>query len=305
MDGPICSGIVRSEAARVLSEAGIGQPFLEADRIVCHLLREDRASLHAHPERVISGSDAELVMNLAARRAAGEPLAYIIGFSPFMDREFATENTLIPRPETEILTSLADEYIKKLPGSGVLADWCTGNGCAAITLAADNPGWTVFAVDLDEKALRTALANCRRHNVSGRVVFIECESPAASVHAIEAGSLDLVVSNPPYIPTSVIDTLEKQVRDYEPRAALDGGADGLDVCRLLLRELPCLMKDGAALFMETGGVEQVTALAGLSGRPEYGLNFVRSFRDHREIDRFMLWIKQRKDNKIMRADDRC
>jgi release factor glutamine methyltransferase len=108
------------------------------------------------------------------------------------------------------------------------------------------------------------------------------------------------VSNPPYIPTSVIDTLEKQVRDYEPRAALDGGTDGMEVCRLLLEGLPCLMRDGAALFMETGGAAQVTALAGLSGRR--GLNFVRSFRDHRGIDRFMLWIKRAKDNKIYGAD---
>ncbi|MDR3355470.1 MAG: peptide chain release factor N(5)-glutamine methyltransferase [Synergistaceae bacterium] len=291
MDGLIRAGNIRRDAAGVLSKAGISQPSLEADRIICHLLRWDRASLHAHPERLIGRRDAGLVMDLAARRASGEPLAYIIGFSLFMGRKFSVGNTLIPRPETEILTSIADECIKKSPRPGVLADWCTGSGCIAITLAADNPDWTVYAVDSSRDALRTASVNCLSHNVSERVVFVECESPDASAQIIGDGALDFVVSNPPYIPTSVIDTLEKQVRDYEPRAALDGGADGLDVCRLLLRELPRLMKDGAALLMETGGAGQVTALAGLSRGSERGLKFVRSFKDHRGIDRFMLWIK--------------
>ncbi|MDR1482235.1 MAG: peptide chain release factor N(5)-glutamine methyltransferase [Synergistaceae bacterium] len=295
MDGFIRSGLIRSETAKMLSDAGIYQPFIEADRIICHLLREDRASLHAHPERLISPREAEFVMNLAARRARGEPLAYIIGFSLFLDREFMVESTLIPRPETEILTSLADEYIKKTSGSGILADWCTGSGCIAVTLAARNPRWSVYAADSNQAALLTASANCRFHSVRERVTLIECESPAEALQIVGEASLDLVVSNPPYIPTAVIDTLERQVRDYEPRVALDGGIDGLDVCRLMLVELPRLMKDGAAFFIETGGAGQVSELANLSGQAGRGLDFIRSFEDHRGIDRFMLWIKSKKE----------
>jgi release factor glutamine methyltransferase len=195
----------------------------------------------------------------------------------------------------------ADRYMKKIRGPGMFADWCTGSGCIAITLASENPLWTAAAVDSSREALAVALRNARRHDVQDRITFIECADPSEAAKIIRPGSLDLVVSNPPYIPTHEIESLEKQVREYEPYAALDGGHDGLSVIRLLLLGLPRYMKDGAPLIMETGGEDQARILAEAEAGSYAGLKFLRNFKDHRGIARFMLWIKSGERNKIRDA----
>jgi len=196
---------------------------------------------------------------------------------------------LIPRPETEILTGLADEFLKRRPGI-LFADWCTGSGCIAVTLLADNPGCTAYAVDSSADALEVAGRNAGKHSVSDRITFALCSDPAAT-DFIALESLDLIVANPPYIPKETMETLEAQVRDHEPREALDGGSGGLDVFRALLSGLPRLMKDGAPLLMETGGGLQIDELKTLAKKITKELSFENVFEDHREIARFMLWRK--------------
>ncbi|MDR1885678.1 MAG: peptide chain release factor N(5)-glutamine methyltransferase, partial [Synergistaceae bacterium] len=176
---------LRAEASEILSSAGVHLPALEADRIVCHALQIGRASLHAHPERAASPGEASLIRELSHRRARGEPLAYIMRSSIFLDREFEVDrSTLIPRPETEILTMNADRYMKKTRGPGTFADWCTGSGCIAITLASENPLWTAAAVDSSGEALAVALRNARRHDVQDRITFIECADPSEAAKII-------------------------------------------------------------------------------------------------------------------------
>jgi release factor glutamine methyltransferase len=270
--------------------AGISMPGLEADRLICGALGVSRASLHARPERELRGEDAGRALRFGRRRASGEPLAYILNDAVFRGRGFFVDNrVLIPRPETETMTLLADDCLKRI-GNGVFADWCTGSGCIAITLLADNPGFEAYAADSSPGALLVARRNARKHGVDDRVEFIECADPAET-SAIAPESLDMIIANPPYIPEAAISTLETQVRDHEPHAALDGGPDGLRVIALLLSRLPFFMKRGALLFMETGGGEQTDEVSAIGRGVADDLDLDGIFKDHRGIARFMLWRK--------------
>jgi release factor glutamine methyltransferase len=280
---------LRALLRRVLSDGGAQPQNLEADRIICGVLGVSRAWLLSRPREELPDEKRGLALELACRRANGEPLAYLLGDAIFCGRKFFVDrSTLIPRPETEMLTGLADVFLKKI-GMGAFADWCAGSGCVAVTLCADNPGFTAFAVDSSPAALEAACRNAEFHGVEDRMTFIECGDPSAA--SIKPESLDMAIANPPYIPSGAIETLEPQVRDYEPREALDGGADGLCVYRLLLRGLPRFLKPGAALFFETGGFEQPGEIAEIAAREAPSLSLEKISRDHVEIERFMLWRK--------------
>ncbi|MDR1966706.1 MAG: peptide chain release factor N(5)-glutamine methyltransferase [Synergistaceae bacterium] len=274
----------------LFSEAGIPLPHLEADRIICGTVQASRAFLHAHPERRISARDFSLIMERGARRASGAPMAYVLGDSYFCGRKFLVdESVLIPRTETEILTERAGEFLKS--GARVFADWCSGSGAIAITLLAECDAAEAYAVDASARSLIVAERNAKLHGVAPRLKFIECCDPLGAAGEMPLESLDMAVANPPYIPTSAIASLEPQVRDHEPLIALDGGRDGLDVCRLLLSGVPRYMKPGAPLFLETGGGPQTPEVARLAEELAPELELKEIFEDHRGIYRFMQWRK--------------
>ncbi|MDR3165195.1 MAG: peptide chain release factor N(5)-glutamine methyltransferase [Synergistaceae bacterium] len=280
---------LRALLRQVMSDGRVQSPNLEADRIICGVLEVSRAWLLSRPRAELSDEKRGLALELARRRAGGEPLAYVLGDAVFRGRKFLVDRrTLIPRPETEMLTELADGFLKKT-SRGAFADWCAGSGCIAVTLCADNPDFAAFAVDSSHAALASARSNAELHGVADRITFIECEDPVAA--SIKPESLDMAIANPPYIPSSAIGMLESQVRDYEPREALDGGGDGLCVYRLLLRGLPRFLKPGAPLFFETGGGGQVGEVAEIAAREAPSLRLEKVLKDHREITRFMLWRK--------------
>jgi release factor glutamine methyltransferase len=185
------------------------------------------------------------------------------------------------------MTEIARGLMERTPPGGekCFADWCTGSGCIAITLVLENPGWHCWASDKSAEAIEIARRNAAIHGVEDRINFILTDSPSDARQIIPPRSLDFIVSNPPYIPTGDIPYLEDQVALYEPRAALDGGADGLDIYRMLLSELPVFMKPGAELLLETGGAKQADDVARLG---EGSFELARKFEDHREISRFVL-----------------
>ena len=280
---------LRAFLRRVLSDGGAQSPSLEADRIICGVLGVSRAWLLSRPHEELPGEKRSLALELACRRAEGEPLAYLLGDAVFCGRKFFVDNrTLIPRPETEILTGFADGLLKKT-GRGAFADWCTGSGCIAVTLCADNPGFVAFAADSSLGALEVARGNAKLHGVADRITFIECGDAVSA--PIKPLSLDMAIANPPYIPSGAIAALESQVRDFEPREALDGGPDGFCVYGMLLRGLPRFLKPGAALFFETGGGEQPGEIARIAAYEAPSLALEKVFKDQREIARFMLWRK--------------
>lgn len=176
-----------------------------------------------------------------------EPLAYILGEWYFYSEKYkVSPDCLIPRPETE---HLVDSVIKLAPKDAYIADLCTGSGCIAISTLCHRPDIKALCVDISGKALEIAKYNAKANNVSNRMEFIN--NDVLSGEVLNDKLFDIIVSNPPYIVSSVIDTLQPEVH-FEPRLALDGGADGLDFYRVLFTEYKKNVKDGGYIICEIG-----------------------------------------------------
>ena len=242
MESTSASGKLNSAIER-LREAGVETPQLDAQLLMAKALGCSRIELIAHPERLLNDARREAFQAMLDKRTARYPLAYILGSKEFYGIEInVTPAVLIPRPETEILV---EECLKRVGDSAKIADVGTGSGAIAVALAVSLPNARVWATDASEQALEVARANVEKHAVSDRVSMIRGDllEPIVGrgrpllgrdmMSRPNSGGWDAIVSNPPYIPTGDIDTLQPEVR-YEPREALDGGPDGLDAYRKLL-----------------------------------------------------------------------
>jgi release factor glutamine methyltransferase len=222
----------------------------EAELLFSELLRCDRASLYLNKGLFIPPEKSRQISCALGRRIRGEPLQYILGNTEFMGLEFKIgKGVLIPRPETEHLVEAAMKYLritKKLSNPGIL-DLGTGSGCIAVSLLKLLPSSKVDASDISVEALRVARKNAALQGV--RVNFIE--SDLFSSKKIKLRHYDLIISNPPYIPTAQIKKLQIEL-SYEPKVALDGGSDGLDFYRKIIFEAPRYLKKRGLLIMEMG-----------------------------------------------------
>jgi release factor glutamine methyltransferase len=219
---------------------------LDAQLLLAEVLGVSRAYVLAHGEQILTEAQVERFEEFVRRREAGEPIAYILRRKPFYDREFiVSPAVLIPRPETELLLEWALEIADR-DGARTVVDVGTGSGALAVTFAALRPQIKVYAVDVSEAALRVAQENARLHDVQIEFVHGSLLQPL-----IERGvKVDLVMANLPYISRDEVPTLE--VSRYEPTLALDGGTDGLDLIRELLRQAPQACSSGATLLLEIG-----------------------------------------------------
>ncbi len=225
---------------------------LDAHVLLGAVLGVDRAALIAHPETPLTDEQAVTFADYVARCAAGEPVAYILGRRAFYDRDFSvTSDVLIPRPETELLLeralTLSDRKL-------TAADVGTGSGALAVIVAALRPKITVHAVDVSAAALAVARINAERYNAP--VTFHQGD---LLTPLIDAGiKLDLIMANLPYIPSG--DLPDLAVSRYEPLAALDGGADGLDLIRRLIAQIPQVVNPGALILLEIGAGQGAAVL---------------------------------------------
>jgi release factor glutamine methyltransferase len=218
---------------------------------------------------------------LLARRAAREPLAYITGEKEFWSLAFSvTPAVLIPRPETELLVELALEHARHQRRTMRIVDIGTGSGAVAIALAKHLHTATVWATDVSPAAITVAEVNAARHGVKGRVRFFEADlfPPEA-----EADRFDVIVSNPPYVASAELSILAPEVREWEPRPALDGGADGLDCYRRIIAAAAAHLAEGGAVFLEIGS-DQAAAVNGLFSRAG-GYRPASVWRDYAGLDR--------------------
>lgn len=235
-----------------------GAGRLDAEAILGHVTGRDRVSLYRDADFEITPGLEEALRPLVERRAGGEPLAYITGRKEFMGLEFAVSPAvLIPRPDTEMMVEKAVELLKRAPLAGragpVIADVGTGSGAVAVSIAVLVKEVRVYAMDISGKALEVSRQNAASHGVGDRVQFLEGNllDPLADIKGIE-GRLDLVTANLPYIPSADIPFLMADVRDHEPRLALDGGQDGLDLYRRLVPRAGEILSAGGHLLMEIG-----------------------------------------------------
>ncbi|OPA75737.1 protein-(glutamine-N5) methyltransferase, release factor-specific [Paenibacillus selenitireducens] len=239
------------EASLFLSQHQVMEPEHNAELLLCHVLRLSRASfLMRMPEPFPAEHEVEWQAVLA-RKASGEPAQYIIGEQEFYGLPFeVTPDVLIPRPETELLVEAVVKEGRRLwpDGAPTAADIGTGSGAIAVTLASQCPTWRIAASDISPAALAVAQRNAARNSVAARIAWHSGDLLAP----LAGQGLDILVSNPPYIPASVIAGLQSEVRDYEPRTALDGGTDGLDPYRRMLAQLPLLAAPPRVVGFELG-----------------------------------------------------
>ena len=263
-----------------LARKGVDSARLQIELLLAHLLQMPRLKLYLNFDRVLTEPELETLRGLVRRRGEREPLQHIVGSTSFCGLEMSvTPKVLIPRPETEVLAERAWVFLQNSGASSpAVLDFGTGSGCLAITLAVKCPGARIHAVDLSSDALAVARQNAVRHQVSERIQWHEGDGFAAVPDDLR---FDLVVSNPPYIPSGEIESLQPEVKDHDPRLALDGGADGLDWYRRLAVETPPFMAadgsfmtefgDGQATsisnIFEQGGWQVAAVEADYSGRP--------------------------------------
>ena len=257
-----------AEGSRRLERAGVDEARRTAGVLLAHRLNVDRTHLLTHPEQPMSEEDYESYLRMIERRAAGEPLQYVTGHQEFYKLDFlVTPAVLIPRPETEFLV----ERVLALVGDARLAsplivDAGTGSGCIAVTLAVELPAARVIATDISGAALAVARQNAERHGVDSRVAFYEGDLLAPLAALGVENQVDVLASNPPYVAAGQPGLVQREVRDYEPHAALFGGDDGLIFYRRLLAEGYDVVRPGGHLVCEIGysQLDAITAMVAAS-----------------------------------------
>lgn len=275
----VIDAALRSYRDRFL-KAGIENGANEARQLLSFVLRRSVSELLLYGETALSSAEESRAEELAQKRLSGLPLAYVLGTSEFFGRPFfVSPDVLIPRPETEQLT---EEALLRLPSGGNFLDLCTGSGCIAVTLAAERKDLCGAACDLSQSALAVACKNAKTFGVLNRVRFFEHDllSGLPDVDAV-----DVIVSNPPYIPQAVLKSLDREVFGVEPTMALDGGTDGLDFYRAL-SESYRLLKPGGWLLLEIG-YDQRAAVEELLHRCG-GFKSVVTKPDYAGLDRMVL-----------------
>ncbi|MCH5280762.1 MAG: peptide chain release factor N(5)-glutamine methyltransferase [Lachnospiraceae bacterium] len=265
-----------------LKEAGIKEAELDARLLLEYVCHTDRNTLLAHPEHPVTEEEIDSYVNYLAEREKRVPLQHIVGYQEFMGLElYVNQHVLIPRQDTE---NLVEEVMPHVHDGMKILDLCTGSGCILISLLQYSNDCIGVGTDISKEALEVAAKNGeailkeKEGKVYEQLRFVESDLFSNLPHE----KFDLIVSNPPYIKTSVIDTLEPEVASFEPHLALDGGRDGLDFYRRIAKEAGSFLIRGGMLFLEIG-YDQGEAVAGLL--KEAGFVDIEIRKDYGGLDR--------------------
>jgi len=275
------------KSTEFLGKKNVESPRLQTELLLAHLLKMPRMKLYLNFERGLTPVETDGLRELIKRRGQREPLQHITGSTSFCGYEIAVgRQVLVPRPETEQLAEFGWKFLverraqsrlvktdvsaqaETVLGAPTALDFCTGSGCIAIALAAKCPDAKIIATDVSTEALILARENAARNDVVTRIEFLHGDGFAALQIVGQAGSppgssaqpagkmpaplFDLIISNPPYIPSAEIETLEPEVRDFDPRIALDGGADGLGFYRRIASQSNLFLKSDGKIMVEFG-----------------------------------------------------
>ena len=279
-------------AKESLERSSVEDAAREAETIIAHCLKTDRATLYRDNPQ-IPGDLAIKIDSLVKRRATREPLQYILGYMDFLGLKIKVgKGVLIPRPETELL---AEEAIKIISNFKFLAsasrlrrqisnfkflDLCTGSGCLALSLAKELPDIEVYGIDTSDSALKYAHENAEL-NMIKNATFLK----GSLFEPVKGLTFDLIVSNPPYIRSNDIKDLQPEIKGWEPQDALDGGTDGLDYYRLIIQAVKNHLNEGGYLMLELG-MNQADAVKRMAGNA--GLKDIILLKDYAGIDRIFI-----------------
>ncbi|HWL09092.1 MAG TPA: peptide chain release factor N(5)-glutamine methyltransferase [Planctomicrobium sp.] len=252
-----------------LKEKGSDTPRLDAEVLLAHARKCPRIQLYTQFDQPLTDEQRAVMRDLVRRRAAHEPVAYLVGHREFFSLSFLVRpGVFIPRPDTEILVMAALDVLKELPEPATLLDLCTGSGCVPVAIAKNSPKVRVTAVEKNPQVAEVTQANIDRHQVGDRVTLLvgDLFEPVSS-----ESRFDVITSNPPYVQQGEIAELAPDIRDHEPHLALDGGPDGLDVIRCLASQSPKFLKPGGWLMFELSPEQ---ASAGMEILKQNGFNNV-------------------------------
>jgi release factor glutamine methyltransferase len=257
-----------------LAGKGIDSPRLSAELLLSHVLEIKRIDLYTQFDKPVEQTQLDRLRSLVKRAGEHEPIAYLVGKTEFYSLEIdVTADCMIPRPETELLVQNAIEFLRARPvrnsamrrerqeeelsngtrnGTQLVCDLCTGSGCIAVAIAKSCPDVQIIATDSSEAALRVAAQNVRKYQLKERIELLcgDLFDPLAA--GSDASEFDLIVCNPPYVSAAEFESLDKNVKDYEPTSALHAGRDGLEVYRKIVEKVDRFLKPSAALMLEIG-----------------------------------------------------
>ncbi len=266
----------------------VPEPRTSAEVLLAHVLAEDRLFLYLNYDRPMETSELAAYRACIKRRLGGEPNQYITGLQEFWSLPLRlSPDVLIPRPETEVLVEAVLEFLDKADPNVDILDLGTGSGAIAIALARELPAPRIVATDLSMAALQLAQENAKLNQVDERILFVRGDMFAAIPGASQ--KFKVVATNPPYISHAEISELPREIRDFEPHHALEGGPDGLAAIRLIIAEAHTVLCQAGALFMEMGAEQAESVSALVRESQEY-----RSFhilKDYSGIDRVLVAIK--------------
>lgn len=238
-----------------LKQHGSESPRLDAEILLAHARGCPRIQLYTQYDAPLTPEERASMRDLVRRRAAHEPVAYLVGFREFFGLDFEVEpGVLIPRPDTESLVMTTLEIVNDLEAARVL-DICTGTACVPIAIAANCPSAVLTAIEIDEVARSIAQRNIEKHKLSDRITLLSGDlfSP------LDSGlTFDVITSNPPYVTDAEMNTLQPDIRLHEPELALRGGVDGLNIVKRLVTEAASWLTEGGTLLLETGSKQGET-----------------------------------------------
>ena len=294
----LTSGVSVREAfhqiASALKKNGYENPFLNAEHLLSSVLSCRRIDLYLDPHRFLNRHEATSLDKALERRLSHTPLQYITGSTQFLSLDFfVNEHVFIPRPETEVVVEIVIRRLQTMVTGDepcILVDLGTGCGNIAVTLAEAFPNARVYATDISEEALSVARKNAERNSLSNNISFLQGDlfEPLIRLGLME--KVQALVCNPPYIIESDIQNLPPEVRNHEPRLALSGGQDGLDIIRRVVREAPPFMKQGGFLVLEVGHGQAETVRRLLDGMNTY--EEIRINTDLSGIERVVIAVKK-------------
>lgn len=239
------------EADQILRKAGVPEARREAASLLAHVIGRDRTFLITNGDYPVMPSELRQFFEYVKRRAAGEPMQYIVGSQEFFSLSFeVTPDVLIPRPETELLVEKALELIPAEVGSQLICDVGIGSGCILISILHERKHFYGLGLDISVSALKVAGRNARRHHVDDRLVVAASDGFSALMPGRQR--IDMIVSNPPYVPIQDVGGLQREVKNHEPWSALIGGEDGLQFIKRLLLDAPDFLRQNGFMLFEIG-----------------------------------------------------
>ncbi len=234
-------------------QKGIDSPRLTAEIILSFVLQMERIELYTHFDEVVQKLQLDKLHNLVKRCLQNEPVQYLTGRCEFYSLSLkVAPDCLIPRPETELLVERAIEFLRSRAGAQYVCDLCTGCGCVAVAVAKNFPDAKIIATDVCDKALSIAAENIAKYNLSERIELLQGDLFKPVISRLDVKEFDLIVCNPPYVSKTEYEKLDLKVRNYEPKLALAGGPDGLDIYRRIAAEVPGHLKKEGAVILEIG-----------------------------------------------------